>query len=476
MDTPILDFVRAYAESGTVRAHMPGHKGRGPLGIEALDLTEIQGADSLYEADGIIRRSEENASRLFGSRMTLYSAEGSSLCIRAMLLTALKEGRKHGLAPVLLAGRNVHRTVLSAACLLDFDIEWLYGPGGSIAGVREKTDEIRTRLNGEFTGPYRINLCVDNVLSILPEAEEIRAALSGMDPKPFAVYLTSPDYLGGMADIGSAAKVCAEFGVPLLVDNAHGAYLRFLSPSLHPLSLGAQMCCDSAHKTLPALTGAAYLHAGGWPGLTVREVRENMALFGSTSPSYLTLASLDGVNGLLAGDWSEKLSRFCLRLTCLKLELFRAGWALYDSDPLRLTLWASESGYRGDELAGILRQKGIECEFADPDFTVLMLSPGQEEDDFRIGRTLLSIPIRKSLEHTPPPVQRGKKACSIRAAMLAPSEAVPTEKALGRILAAPCVSCPPAVPILICGELVTKEAIDAFKYYGIRTLSVVREG
>ena len=105
-----------------------------------------------------------------------------------------------------------------------------------------------------------------------------------------------------------------------------------------------------------------------------------------------------------------------------------------------------------------------------------MLSPGQEEDDFRIGRTLLSIPIRKSLEHTPPPVQRGKKACTIREAMLAPSEAVPVEKALGRILAAPSVSCPPAVPILICGELVTKEAIDAFAYYGIRTLSVVREG
>ena len=476
MDTPILDFVRAYAESGTVRAHMPGHKGRGPLGIEALDLTEIQGADSLYEADGIIRRSEENASRLFGSRMTLYSAEGSSLCIRAMLLTALKEGRKHGLAPVLLAGRNVHRTVLSAACLLDFDIEWLYGPGGSIAGVREKTDEIRTRLNGEFTGPYRINLCVDNVLSILPEAEEIRAALSGMDPKPFAVYLTSPDYLGGMADIGSAAKVCAEFGVPLLVDNAHGAYLRFLTPSLHPLSLGAQMCCDSAHKTLPALTGAAYLHVGDWPGLTVREVRDSMALFGSTSPSYLTLASLDSVNALLSGDWPERLRAFCGRMEELKDRLKCAGWTLYGEEPMKLTLWASKAGRRGDELADLLRGQGIECEFADPDFTVLMLAPGQEEDLLKIGDVLTSLPVQKALDRPPPPAVRGKKACSIREAMLAPSEAVPAEKALGRILAAPCVSCPPAVPILICGELVTKEAIDAFKYYGIRTLSVVREG
>ena len=445
MDTPILDFVRAYAESGTVRAHMPGHKGAGPLGVEALDLTEIRGADSLYEADGIIRRSEENASRLFGSRMTLYSTEGSSLCIRAMLLTAWKEGKKRGLAPVLLAGRNVHKTVLSAACLLDFYIAWLHGAG-------------------------------ETCLSARPDATEIAAALSRMDPKPFALYLTSPDYLGGMADLAAAAQVCRKFGVPLLVDNAHGAYLRFLTPSLHPLSLGAQMCCDSAHKTLPALTGAAYLHAGDWLGLTVREVRDSMALFGSTSPSYLTLASLDSVNALLAGDWPEKLRAFCGRMEELKDRLKCAGWTLFGEEPMKLTLWASKAGRRGDELADLLREQGIECEFADPDFTVLMLAPGQEEDLLKIGNVLTSLPVQKALDRSQPPAVRGEKACSIREAMLAPSEAVPAEKALGRILAAPCVSCPPAVPILICGELVTKEAIDAFKYYGIRTLSVVREG
>ena len=445
MDTPILDFVRAYAESGTVRAHMPGHKGRGPLGIEALDLTEIQGADSLYEADGIIRRSEENASRLFGSRMTLYSTEGSSLCIRAMLLTAWKEGKKRGLAPVLLAGRNVHKTVLSAACLLDFDIAWLYGAG-------------------------------ETCLSARPDAAEIAAALSRMDPKPFALYLTSPDYLGGMADLGAAARVCRKFGVPLLVDNAHGAYLRFLAPSLHPLSLGAQMCCDSAHKTLPALTGAAYLHVGDWPGLTVREVRDSMALFGSTSPSYLTLASLDSVNALLFGDWPDKLRAFCGRMEELKDRLKCAGWTLFGEEPMKLTLWASKAGRRGDELADLLREQGIECEFADPDFTVLMLAPGQEEDLLKIGDVLTSLPVQKALDRPPPPAIRGKKACSIREAMLAPSEAVPKEQALGRILAAPCVSCPPAVPLLTCGETITKEALDAFSYYGIRTLSVVREG
>ena len=105
-----------------------------------------------------------------------------------------------------------------------------------------------------------------------------------------------------------------------------------------------------------------------------------------------------------------------------------------------------------------------------------MLTPGQEKDLERIGDVLLKLPVQKALRRTPPPVARGKRACSVREAMLAPSETVPAEKALGRILAAPCVSCPPAVPVLVCGETVTREAIEAFAYYGIRTLSVVREG
>ena len=270
MDTPILRFLEKYRQSGTIRAHMPGHKGRPFLGPEPLDLTEITGADSLFEADGIIRASEKNAASLFGSDMTFFSTEGSSLCIKAMLLTALRLGAAQGRAPLLLAGRNAHRSLLNAACLLGFDIHWLSGKGG--------------------------------LLNAQPGPEEIEKALSSLPRPPFGVYLTSPDYLGGMADIASAARVCRKRGVPLLIDNAHGAYLRFLTPSLHPLQQGAQLCCDSAHKTLPALTGAAYLHVRDLPGVTERDVREALSLFASSSPSYLTLASLDLVNGLLSGD------------------------------------------------------------------------------------------------------------------------------------------------------------------------------
>lgn len=130
MDTPIADFVRSYAASGTARFHMPGHKGKGPLGCEALDITEIAGADSLYEAEGIIAKSEENARSLFGTGRTLYSTEGSSQCIRAMLQLIL-QNRKPGAAPVILAARNVHKAFIYAAALLDFRPEWLWPEGGS---------------------------------------------------------------------------------------------------------------------------------------------------------------------------------------------------------------------------------------------------------------------------------------------------------------------------------------------------------
>ena len=226
MDTPICDFVRDYALKAPLRLHMPGHKGKALLGPEALDITEVSGADSLYEAAGIIRRSEENASRLFGCP-TFYSAEGSSQCIRAMLYLALLRAKEEGRRPLIAAARNVHRSFLSAVALLGLEVVWLWPEEGSYLSCGVSPQALEELLRAE---------------------------------KPTAVYLTSPDYLGNMADVAALAQVCHRHGALLLVDDAHGAYLRFLESSLHPMDLGADMCCDSAHKTLPVLTGGAYLH------------------------------------------------------------------------------------------------------------------------------------------------------------------------------------------------------------------------
>ena len=129
MSTPICDFVRRYAGGGAVRLHMPGHKGYGPLGFEALDITEIDGADDLFHPEGIIAQSEENAGAIFGAH-TLYAAGGSTLCIQAMVQLLAVYARSRGQRPLLLAGRNAHKAFVNAAALLDVPVRWLCPAAG----------------------------------------------------------------------------------------------------------------------------------------------------------------------------------------------------------------------------------------------------------------------------------------------------------------------------------------------------------
>ena len=348
MTTPIVDFVRSYAQSGTARLHMPGHKGQSLLGFEPLDITEICGADELYAPEGIIAESEANATRLFGTAHSYYSTEGSSQCIRAMLFLALQGAPQNGKRPVLLAARNAHKALLYAAALLDFDIRWLW-PSAQAEGA----------------------LC-----SCPVTAEALTGALHALAQQgiePFGVYVTSPDYLGGVQDIPALAAVCRAQGVPLLVDNAHGAYLRFLPQNCHPIAQGAAMCCDSAHKTLPVVTGGAYLHlAHDAPVQDEAAVRGALALFGSTSPSYLILQSLDQCNAVLAGDYRARLAGCCAALEALRKALNETAAAhgavlplalpgnLPDREPLKLTLDAAALGCSGQALAEVLRQQEVQ--------------------------------------------------------------------------------------------------------------------
>lgn len=436
ISTPVCDFVRAYAASAPVRLHMPGHKGRGILGCESLDITEIRGADDLYHPEGILARSEENASRLFGCR-TVYSAEGSSLAIRAMLYLAYT---RSGCKGRCLAGRNAHKSFLHTAVLLDFPISWLW------AG--------------------------DSYLSCPVTAETVEAAILAEKEKPFAVYLTSPDYLGNLAPVGEIANVCHRHGVPLLVDNAHGAYLKFLPRSLHPMDLGADLCCDSAHKTLPVLTGGAYLHMG--PDWTTEEAKAAMALFGSTSPSWLILQSLDGANPAmerLPGD----IAALTPHIAALKGALLAHGFALVGAEPLKITVHAAKFGYSGEEMAEILEKQGIFCEFADGDFLVFMLTPRNTPEELdRLRAALCALPRGVRQEEPPIALARPKAACTPRQAAFAPRETIPVENSLGRILALANVSCPPAVPIVMCGEEIDEAAREALCRCGIEEVTVIK--
>lgn len=445
MDTPICDFVRHYAQADPLRLHMPGHKGQEALGCEQWDITEIPGADSLYEAEGIIRKSEENAGKLFGAH-TFYSTEGSSQCIRAMLYLAQLHARSIGRQPVILAGRNVHKTFLTAVALLDMPVQWLYPDG-----------------NGSY-------------LSCPMTASQVDAALSAMPEKPTAVYLTSPDYLGNTCPISEIAAVCRRRGVLLLVDNAHGAYLKFLSPSRHPMDLGADICCDSAHKTLPVLTGGAYLHISPAAPEILRENGKNaLALFGSTSPSYLILQSLDQANPYLEA-FPALLSEFLPQVDWLKGALSAHGYTLSGNEPLKITIFTKCYGYLGTELASILAKDGLVCEFADPDHLVLMLTPCLGSDGLtQIRQILCAVPPRSPITTLPPAMRSRNAVVSIRQALLSPARWLPVEHCVGKILASPSVGCPPAVPIAICGERIDQDTIDCFRYYGISQCAVISE-
>lgn len=438
MNTPVADFVQRYAKAGTARLHMPGHKGRCFLGCEPWDITEIHGADALYEAEGILAESEQNAAALFGSQRTCYSTEGSSQCIRAMLYLAVAASGSH----TVVAARNVHRAFVSAAALLDLEIRWLW------------PEESRS-LCGCPISPAQL----EETLNSLPEP-------------PAAVYLTSPDYLGGMAQIPALAQVCHQHGTLLLVDNAHGAYLRFLQPSLHPLDLGADLCCDSAHKTLPVLTGGAYLHLSPTaPAQLGPLAKSALGLFGSTSPSYLTLASLDLCNRYLAEGYPQRLAEAVERLAELRERLTAAGWRVEPSDPLRVTV-AAPRGVTGQELAGQLRRQGAECEYADRDFLVLMATPENTPEELAQAAAALG---QCPGEANPPqlPLARGERACSIRQAAFAPRETVDAAHSLGRVCGLPTVGCPPAIPIAVSGERITPEALALFAYYGIEQVEVL---
>ncbi|MCH5348454.1 MAG: aminotransferase class I/II-fold pyridoxal phosphate-dependent enzyme [Oscillospiraceae bacterium] len=444
MNTPIYDFLKKYSESVTVRAHMPGHKGRSPFDCGfgdafRYDITEIKGADSLFEANGIISESEKNASALFGTKTTFFSAGGSTLCIQTMLTAVCKTGGS------FICGRNSHRSVINACVLLDLEPCWIYPEYQNGSAVSGK---------------------------ITPEA--VREAIEEYtEKKPSCVFITSPDYLGQIADIKAIAEVCHSAGLPLLVDNAHGAYLAFLEKSLHPITLGADMCCDSAHKTLPVLTGGAYLHIGNEK--YIGNAKRYMSLFGSTSPSYLIMASMDLCNKYLAEDFPARLKNTIEALDAMK-ERLGSVYTICPGEPLKLSIYALPCGLTGYELADQLRDGGIEPEYADAAHVVMMFSPSNTEEDLSKAEAALRNVRMPRIFIEPPLFEASgpERAMSPRKAFFSDSESIPTERSLGRIAAESVTVCPPCVPAVAAGEIIDENVIKILKMYSIFSVNVVK--
>ena len=435
-DAPLYEAVRQHAAAGRASFHTPGHKGScGFLPLDPVfDLTELPDTDSLYESDGCIREAEVKAARLFGADVTAISSGGCTLAIQGMLAAFAGAGSK------VIFCRNIHRSAVNASALLDFDPVWVMHRRDAGKGL-----------------PGRI------------DAEDIRKAVQE-NPDAAAVYVTSPDYYGCLSDIKAIAAVCRQHNIPLLVDNAHGTHL--IAFGKHPITLGASASACSAHKTLPVLTGGAWLNCAD--GRISPGIKSSMALFGSTSPSYLILQSLDACNAYLDSGYRGHLATLIHQLNSLKTQLTAHGYSLIGDESIKLTLAPKSYGYTGDELHDLLRVHNMECEFSDPDFLTLMFTPDTTDEALHhLQSVLLDVPRKAAISVQTPPLPHPERVLSIRDAMLSPGVEITVEEAEGRIFADAHVGCPPCIPIIAAGERIDQNAVRCFQYYGIKTCRVI---
>ena len=439
MTTPIIDFLHSYEKNISLRLHMPGHKGKfwiHPLSeCHLMDITEVKGADSLYEAEGIIAESEKNAAENFSVKHTFYSAGGSTLGIQTMLSVVVGEKGK------VVAARNAHRAFVNTCALIDADIIWVTG---------EKADVISS------------SVIPSDIGKVLAEEKDISA-----------VYITSPDYYGRIADIKGISDVCKKHGVPLIVDNAHGSHLAFLEENIHPIALGADICCDSAHKTLPVLTGGAYIHTNSDKYASL--IKEKQSLYGSSSPSYLILASLDYCNFTLSESGRKLMKMQSENMKKLKDRLSSA-WSFIGDDVLHLTVEAYKAGLTGYDLSERLRENGIECEYADEYYVTFLFSMVDDEEDYDTLADAMEkiIQPRILIRKDETPFVLPEKVMSIRKATFSESEKISVDNAKGRICAHNITHCPPCIPIVVAGEIVDENSINILKRYSISEINVVK--
>lgn len=391
-NTPLYDALLAHKNLNRASFHTPGHKNSNkvlPKDLFELDFTELPDTDNLFEASGVIRESEEKAAKLYGAKRTLYSAGGCTLCIQTMLKLAVPFGGK------VIASRMIHKSAVNTLSLLHAEVKWFFP---------------------QFSE-------VDNCLGQVA-VEDVEEALNEV-PDAACVYITSPDYFGNIADIKGIAEVCKKHKTPLLVDNAHGAHLKFLSKDIHPITLGADLVADSAHKTLPVLTGGAMLHIANEAYL--KPAKEAMSIFASTSPSYPIMASLD-----IAMSWlKENAQKAYLKLendvAQIKAVAKSKGLIkeICNVDPTRLALHTTKLGFSGDEAAEYFRENGIEPEMSNHDTVVFIATPMNSDEDFsKLTSVFKAFPQKTTLTNE--------------------TNQIPT-----------CL-CVPGVPILSTGEHITK--------------------
>ena len=443
------DFLLKHADSHPVSFHMPGHKGSEIFRkygygqfldrFVDCDITEIPGADNLFQAEGIIRETCEKYAKLYGVDKSYLMVNGTSGALIASVLASVRPGHK------LIMARNCHKSVFNALTL------------GNIQPV--------------YAAPRFIEEY--GIMGEIPP-EEIKKCIEA-NPDADAVILPSPNYYGICSDIRAIAEICHERGKILIVDQAHGAHLRFFHSFGYgegmprdAESAGADLVAGSIHKTLASLTQSAVLNLQG--NLVDRYALEDrLQAIESSSPSYILMSFLDINADLLAdhgreaiGAWRDAVEYFYEGAKNIPgLSLLKAG----SMDRTKINLDMSALGIDGAELEKLLIEKNIFTELYTGDILMLMTGIGNTRADME--KTLTA--LREIAERSGKAAGAGSTGtCRISKVPGAgklfevpkKKEFVPLKDAAGRICAGSIIPYPPGIPVVCPGEEITAEMVE----------------
>lgn len=487
----LLERLTEYAGSDAYPFHMPGHKRReitdgipggfpDPYGI---DITEIDGFDNLHHAEGILKDAMDEAAAIYGTDRSWYLVNGSTCGILSAVFATTENGGK------ILTARNCHKAVYHAICLNRLEAEYLYPEEITEFGINGgiRAEDVRKALEKDAMR------CAGN-------SGDVRGKITKIQ----AVLITSPTYEGVVSDIRAIADAAHEYGIPLIVDEAHGAHLEYAdqchSFPKSALEYGADIVIQSLHKTLPCFTQTAILHVKG-KLVDQDRISRYLSMFQTSSPSYLFMAGMERCIRYMDGDgrnemirYEKRLERFMERMEGLQvLEVLDreicgkyrtvAGW-----DPSKIVVSTMRAeDFHGEELAETLRRKyHLEMEMTAPEYVIAMTSLMDTEEGFeRLGTALLEIDgaLRRRMESG-----RKEKAASetpeglesklshpvrrmlICEAMDADTERTAFQDTVGKVSAEFVYLYPPGIPIIAPGEVFTDaivEKIMAYKAAGL---------
>ena len=443
MNTPIFNYLKNYTDTNPVSFYMPGHKhGRGfpqeflDYAVK-IDTTEIPGSDNLHFPETIIKEAQDLTAELFGADKSFFIINGSTCGIQASILTLCTRGDK------FIIGRNCHKSVISALIL---------------AGA------IPVFVSPEYDEEFGVSA------QISPRSIE-KALAENPDSK--GVLITSPNFYGVCSDIREISKICHKHGVPLVVDEAHGPHLKFHSGLPESaMEGGADICIQSAHKTLLALTQSSFLHLRS-NLVDAALLKHYLVMIQSTSPSYILMASLDIAREIVATKGEKLLGELLENINDFKAKmknLPKLSIADKNADPTRLVIHSRKLGITGFELDRQLRTRfNVQPELCDLYNVVFITTMDNIKADFDAlfnalrtiheeNKTRAELPLKNMrLDEIP------ERAFLPADAFRMKNERIPLSDSLGRVSTATIVPYPPGIPVLCPGEKISAHSIEYIK-------------